>query len=205
MKKAIILYSGGADSVLLLLMAVKLGYEGQPVMFNYGQAHSEELSYAGKLFAKLRLGPSLAPPITLDLRGAFAHTVSSLLGPVLGPPFPGVHAMHCPGRNGIFLFTGIGLAESTGAEEVWIGCDYSDRINRFPDCYQEWIVKMDEIAQISASRPIRVKAPLLGLTKEDVVGLLKAEGVELAEIYSGYSPPQPRVPQASQTIEPPRP
>lgn len=201
-KKIIILFSGGADSTLLLYWAtcVMRGMTVMPVFFHYGQKHAKEADYAKKIIHQIvgkrerqRRGTGaseIRELVEIDLRGAFHHRTSNLLSTAAN--FPGVHPMHVPARNGTFLFTALGLAESTDIDEIWIGCDFSDRLNLFPDCYQEWVVAMDAIAQKNGSRPIRIKAPLLGLTKEDVISLLQAAGFAKEEIFSGYEDPQPQ-------------
>ena len=177
--KVLILYSGGADSVLMHHLATKMAHDVTLLAFRYGQVHEEEIEYAQQA-----AGGQLE---ILDVGPIFEQVSSRLLGQSV--EYPGVHEMHVPGRNGIFITIALGIAEHRGLDEVWIGCDFSDRLNLFPDCYQEWIVRMDEIGQRNGSSPIRVKAPLLGLEKTDVVRLLEAEGIDMKEVYSGYAPP----------------
>lgn len=189
MKKALILFSGGADSALLVVLAKKLGREIRLVTFSYGQKHSDEINYAYNLAGQLLLGPG--PVITtVDLRGAFYNVKSNLLQNGGKADYPGVHDMHVPARNSVFLSVALGLAESFGDDEVWIGCDYSDALNNFPDCRQQYILAMQHVFNLGASREVAICAPLLGLPKEVVKALLVAEGVDLDKVYSGYEPPQ---------------
>lgn len=198
MKQVLVLYSGGADSVYLLMLAHRMKHKVTPVALLYGQKHAEELRYAKELLSKL---PGYASSMLLEvnIQGCFRNSRSNLLKDSVSVSYEGVHEMHVPARNGIFIMTALSLAETYGLDEVWIGCDYSDRLNQFPDCFQEWIVKMDQIAQVNGSRPIRVKAPLLGLEKSDVVTLLAAEGVTLEDVYSGYNAPKASRPTDSET------
>lgn len=190
-KKIIILYSGGADSTLMVHIALKQEiYEVVLLMFKYGQKHEEELDYAKKMAYELNKRFSDNMLIyELNLLSAFSCHKSNLLQDSEAT-YQGVHENHVPGRNGVFVTLALGLAESIGAEEVWIGCDYSDRENLFPDCYQEWIYRMNKIAEINGSYPIKIKAPLLGLSKEDIINILHIEEYNLSKIYSGYSSPQ---------------
>lgn len=189
--KTLILFSGGADSVLMLLLAWKMKREINLLCFDYGQIHEKELDYGLQLVEELErdLKVRVAGCTRVNLQAAFGHTSSRLTHPQ-GRKYPGVHEMHLPGRNGVFITTALGIAEAQKLDEVWIGCDYSDRVGLFPDCAQEWIVRMDEVAQRNGSRPLRVKAPLLGLSKEDVKALLVAEGIDLSKVFSGYSAPK---------------
>lgn len=196
-KTALILFSGGADSVLMVLLAKKLGRKVSLITFQYGQKHKEELDYADRLVEKLWPSSAskfsaLTSPVHLkvDLSAAFANSESNLLANSESADYPGVHPMHVPARNLVFLATAIGIAESMGLDEVWHGADWSDRIHQFPDCFPEWFVKLNELAAINGSRKIEVKAPLLGLSKEDVLALVKAEGIALGDVFSGYTAPQ---------------
>ena len=197
MRKILILFSGGADSVLMFKMAELLWNANEvqigPLIFEYGQKHKQEVEFAQQWLdneAEEPGGPDFER-FCLDISGCFKCSTSNLLEGKAAN-FPGVHSAHVPGRNTVFLATALSVAESAGYDEIWHGADYSDRVNLFPDCYQEYFVRMNAVAQICGSRPITIKAPLLGLTKEDVVSLLKAEGVDLSKVYSGYEPPMPR-------------
>lgn len=187
--RALVLFSGGADSVMLLLLSWKLGREIFPLMFRYGQQHVEELSYGVRLLHKLNESLKIRTndPEEVDISGAFENVASKIKGDQR--KYPGVHEMHLPGRNGVFLTTAMGIAESHHYDEIWIGCDYSDRMGLFPDCYQEWIVAMDQVARSNGSRKLSIKAPLLGFAKEDVLAYLKAEGIDPADVYTGYQAP----------------
>lgn len=185
----LILFSGGADSALLLQWALKRGDIDQvaTLTYTYGQKHEQEVGSAKKQLQD-RCGHNGAgvQSIFMDITSAFVHTTSNLLGgrPVVS--YPRVHEAHVPARNAIFLSIALGVAESQGYSEIWYGADFSDRLGLFPDCYQEWVVRMNHLAAINGSRSILIKAPLLGLNKDDVLALLKSEGVNLDELCSGY-------------------
>lgn len=190
MKRILILFSGGADSVLLADWALNLPETAVSLLLiDYGQRHVEELMYASRLIKRL---PRLIDNVfRLDITDTFKYHHSNLLQGKR-QTYLGVHIEHVPGRNGVFLTIALGIAESHGIDEIWIGCDYSDRMNLFPDCSQEWIKKIDELAQINGSRPIRIRAPLLGLKKETITLMLKEKGYNAQEIFSGYIPPKKR-------------
>jgi 7-cyano-7-deazaguanine synthase in queuosine biosynthesis len=78
------------------------------------------------------------------------------------------------------------MAEEHEIDRIWIGADFSDYLNKFPDCTQEYIGQMNDVLNVGLSRPITLEAPLLGLTKKMVISLLDAMGVPVTEYFSGY-------------------
>lgn len=182
----IVLFSGGADSTLLMELAYKyVGYSNVlPVMFRYGQKHSKEIEYAKKILND-RYGKNPSNFVEIDLSEIFGMYSSPLLKGG-GPIRDGVHEMHVPARNSIFVSIALGIAETKEYDEIWIGCDYSDLVNRFPDCTQNWISKMSEAIEIAGSRKITLRAPLLGMTKELVTALLPKD----VKVFSGYEEPK---------------
>ncbi len=173
----VILYSGGADSRLMLELARRMNKEIFAVVMDYGQRHSKELSVAVSILKKYDI-----PYQLVEVNGLKVH--SKLIdGKVI---YEGVNEHHVPARNTWLIGIALAFAESLGAKEVWYGADMSDRYNLFPDCYQEYVVAYNELARKGLSRPIKIKAPLLGLEKEDVIELLKAFEVSEDEYFSGY-------------------
>jgi 7-cyano-7-deazaguanine synthase len=185
MAKVLILFSGGADSLLMLKLAQRMGHEIAVVNFSYGQKHNAEVGYAEEQLKAAGI-PNL---YQMDLTPIFSRFKSNLLAGSDKTNYPGVHTAHVPARNTIFLGIAMGLAETDGYDEIWHGADYSDREHQFPDCYQEYFIRINEVAKIAGSRPVVIKAPLLGVTKDDVLAQLKADGVDLSRVYSGYTPP----------------
>lgn len=195
MKPLLILFSGGADSVLMLDWAMKMKYLVTLLMFSYGQKHVEELDFSRR-FLKGTVGRwegrLIHDLLELDISKVFNCHISNLLENGGTVKYPKANSQHVPARNLTFLSIALGIAESRKIDEIWIGCDYSDRIDLFPDCYQEWVVKINELAKINGSRYITIEAPLLGLSKENILVLLQAEDYNLKDIYSGYELPKER-------------
>ena len=100
--------------------------------------------------------------------------------------FEGVHEMHVPSRNLMFVGIAASVAEDMGIDTVWYGADYSDFINKFPDCMQPWFGAMNDVLQINGPTPIKLEAPLAGLTKETILEMLDSKGVTSKDMYSGY-------------------
>jgi 7-cyano-7-deazaguanine synthase len=97
-----------------------------------------------------------------------------------------VHEMYVPGRNTMFLSIAFSIAESKDIDMIWLGSDWDDRLNLFPDCYQEYIYAMNFAFQFAGPKPIKVEAPLAGLSKLNIMKSLKFAGIQEHEIFSGY-------------------
>jgi len=179
MEKVLILYSGGADSRLMLELAKRTNKTPVCLLVNYEQLHHEELS-----FARNQLGDNKIEFHEVSI--CDLNIESALTGYGDKNMYKGVHSHHVPGRNTMFLSIALSIAEGNDFDKVWIGADFSDRLHLFPDCYQEYIVKMRSIFQTAGSRPIELEAPLMGMSKELVMEMLKSYNIDGKELYSGY-------------------
>ena len=175
----LILYSGGADSRLLLELALKVKRKPHCVLIQYGQKHIAEITFGIRQLQDLKV-----PFQVLTISGLKID--SGLTGSEEEGQFEGVSEMYVPGRNTIFLSLAFSMAESRGIDTIWYGADYSDRVNLFPDSIQEYVIKVNELFSISGSKPIMVEAPLLGFTKELVFQMLASFGVSKESVFSGY-------------------
>ena len=179
MEKVLILYSGGADSRLMLELAKRTNKTPVCLLVNYGQLHHEELSFARNQLNGISVEFHEVSINNLNIESALTgHGDKNM--------YKGVHSHHVPGRNTMLLSISLSIAEDRGYDKVWIGADFSDRLNLFPDTYQSYIVKMRNIFQIAGSRPIELEAPLMGMSKELVIEMLKSYDVGSKELYSGY-------------------
>jgi 7-cyano-7-deazaguanine synthase len=178
-EKIVILFSGGADSVLLLEIAKRMNLRPFCLMINYGQAHVEELVFAQKYLTEQNIRYQVVAITGLNVD-------SGLTGDGEKGRYEGASIYYVPGRNTIFLSLAFSIAESRGISEVWYGPDFSDRVGLFPDCYQEYVVKMNEVFKVAGSKLITIYAPLLGLTKEMVLKMLDSFGVDRSKLFSGY-------------------
>jgi len=176
----LILYSGGADSRLMLEYARLLNKTPYCVIVNYEQLHEEELK-----FARSHL-ESMIPGYYQQVYLENLMVNSGLTGEGNKNESGEVHEMHVPGRNSMFLSIAFSIAEYRGIDTIWLGCDWDDRLNLFPDCYQEYIVAMNDTFKVAGPKPIKIEAPLMGLSKENIIILLKTFGVDESEIFSGY-------------------
>lgn len=177
-KQILLLYSGGYDSTLLLEWANK--YSEKPpycVMFNYGQQHLKELE---KAIDKCTIQDLewRQIDITIPIRSKLVNDD--------GTRYEGVSEWYVPGRNTIFVSIAASLAETLGIDTIWIGANFEDRMNRFPDCTQEWVMSMNETLRQGLSKPIMVEAPLLGLSKKMIVQIADELGITEDQVFSGY-------------------
>jgi len=181
-EKIVILFSGGADSRLLLELALLMEKEPYCLLIDYEQLHGEELDSA-----KRQLGLKKVKYQVVSLSGL--NLTSALTGDGVGGRFGAeeeISPWYVPSRNLMFISIAASIAENIGVGAIWYGADASDYENRFPDCVQEWVGRVNEVLKINGSHPIKLVAPLLGFSKEDVVNLLKSLGVKEDEYFSGY-------------------
>jgi len=177
MKRILILYSGGADSRLLLEMALKLDLAPYCLVVDYDQLHGEELQCARSVLSEMGV-----PHQVVQLHGLGVD--SALTGEGTKGKYEGVSEWYVPSRNLMFVSIAASVVESMGFDTIWYGADWSD--NNFPDCTQEWISRVNEVLKINGSKPIRLEAPLLGLSKGAVLERLNFLGVSNDTIFSGY-------------------
>lgn len=185
--KAVVLYSGGMDSIAILRLALNCGREVHTLMVDYGQRHVKELEFAKTQLAHMGVAWTM---VKMPLNRNICR--SKLLGDA-GTRYEGVHAMHVPSRNMFLVSLAAMFCESNDFDEIWIGCDYSDCVNEFPDCKQNWVVAMNNVLAINASKPLTLVAPMLGMSKEMITDVVTKgkEAVPKNIIFSGYQAPGP--------------
>jgi 7-cyano-7-deazaguanine synthase len=175
-KKLILLYSGGRDSTLLLRLAKQFGYDPYCLLFDYGQKHIAELQMAEDMCNKEKVEYSvLRIPTFVSSRLTFGED-----------QYENVSPWHVPSRNLIFISYASSIAENKRIDLIWFGANYEDRENLFPDCYQEWVYKLNNLLAVNGSSMIRVEAPLLGMSKDTIKSLCKVFEINDNEIFSGY-------------------
>jgi len=175
----IILYSGGADSRLMIEFALLANKTPMCLLVDYGQLHKEELDVAKTQLKTLGI-------LYREVAIKGLEVNSGLTGSGDKNMTGEVHEMHVPGRNSMFLSIAYSIAESLDIDTIWIGADWSDRLNVFPDCYQEYYVAFNEMLKHAGPKTIKVEAPLMGLSKETIMNILGSKGIKESDIYSGY-------------------
>jgi len=186
MKKAVVLLSGGMDSAVTLFIAKRSGYKTSCLTFDYGQRHKKEILFAGKL-AKAAKSQRITLKISLPWKK------SALLDKNIKVPenrnISGkekIPATYVPARNTIFLSFALSYAEAIGANAVFIGANAVD-FSGYPDCRPEYYKVFNKLFKKATKlKGIKIVAPLLYKTKEEVVKLGRQLGVDFNLTWSCY-------------------
>jgi len=192
MKKAICLLSGGLDSTVCLYVARSEGYTPVALSVEYGQRHFREIS-AARALTKMLVVPHFFSTLSMPWKG------SALLDSKIKLPkdrdettMSGeIPATYVPGRNSIFLSMAMSCAETESAEAVFIGANVLD-YSGYPDCRPEYLTAVAR-AMWSGTKAgvegkmIEVKAPLITLTKKEIVLLGQKLGVPFEKTWSCYA------------------
>lgn len=193
MPAAVVLLSGGLDSATVLAIAQSQGFTCHAISFDYGQRHRVELQAAAVVASAL--GAATHRIIRVDLRaiGGSALT-SSIAVPInrseqmMGQ---GIPITYVPARNTIFLSMALGLAEVVGAFDLFVGVNAVD-YSGYPDCRQEFLDAFQHLANLATAAAIegrgmfRIRAPLIKLSKADIIRSGKALGLDYSLTVSCY-------------------
>ncbi|NLW35740.1 MAG: 7-cyano-7-deazaguanine synthase QueC [Syntrophorhabdus aromaticivorans] len=195
MEKCVVLTSGGLDSTTTLAIAKSLGFELYALTFDYGQRHRREINSAKKaaqcfavkehriIVINLRSfgGSALTDDITMPVREKPGH--------INGNPIP---ITYVPARNTIFLAYALAWAEVIKAHDIFIGVSALD-YSGYPDCRPEYIGAFQKMADLATKEavegnPVRIRAPLISLSKADTIRRGIELGVDYSITHSCYNP-----------------
>lgn len=189
-KKAVVLVSGGLDSATTLAMARQQGFTCYAMSFDYGQRHRCELEAAARVSAAL--GASEHRVITLDLRqfGGSALTDDAIAVPE--QTGEGIPITYVPARNTIFLSFALAWSEVLDARDIFIGVNAVD-YSGYPDCRPEFIRAYEQMANLATragveGRPFTIHAPLIEMSKAEIIRQGTALGVDYGQTISCYNP-----------------
>ena len=190
--KAVVLYSGGLDSTTCMAMARAQGFAPYALSFQYGQRHAVELQKA--LEYAPRVGAVAHHLATIDLRtfGGSALT-SDIAVPKDQSGSDDIPVTYVPARNTIFLSFALGWAEVLGAFDIFIGVNALD-YSGYPDCRPAFIQAFEAMANLATKAAVegrgryRIHAPLLHLSKAEIVREGLKLGVDYALTHSCYDP-----------------
>jgi 7-cyano-7-deazaguanine synthase len=196
MPKAVVLLSGGLDSTTTAAIARADGFEPCALTVGYGQVHAAELDAAKRIAAALGIREHRT--ISIDL-AAFGG--SALVGDGTIPKdralddigAPGdVPATYVPARNTVFLALALAWCEALGAHDIYLGVNVLDA-SGYPDCRPEFIDAFEKLANVAtrigtAGERIAIRAPLITLTKAEIIRRGLALGVDYAMTHSCYDP-----------------
>jgi 7-cyano-7-deazaguanine synthase len=186
--RAVVLLSGGLDSATVLAAAVQAGLECHTLSFRYGQRHDAELAAAERISRVLGAASHRVIGIDLGTVGGSALTDPDIAVPEA--PGTGIPVTYVPARNSVFLALGMGLAEVLEADELHIGVNAVD-YSGYPDCRPEFIDAFSRVAALATrraveGRPLRIQAPLIELSKAEIIRRGNALGVDYALTVSCY-------------------
>ena len=188
MKNAVVLVSGGMDSAVVLALAREEGLSAYALSVSYGQRHTSELQAADRV--SLALGAAAHKTVNVDLRsiGGSALTDADIEVPEAGGA--GIPVTYVPARNTIMLSVALGWAEVLGATDIFCGVNAVD-YSGYPDCRPEFIAAFENLANLATKAGVegaglRIRAPLLKMSKADIVREGARLGVDFGQTVSCY-------------------
>jgi len=194
MKHAIVLLSGGLDSATTLAIARSQGYETCALSFDYGQRHKRELEAAEKVAESLGARKHLIVKIDNQIFGGSALTddvdvPKSRSDKEIGT---GIPVTYVPARNTVFLAHALAWAETIPAGHIFIGANAVD-YSGYPDCRPEFIALFETLANIATKAGVegarlQIHAPLIRMSKVDIVRKAVELNVDLSLTHSCYDP-----------------
>ena len=186
----LVILSGGLDSTVCMALADREREGGAllALSFDYGQRHANELDHAAGVAGHYR-AEHLIVHLDTSAWGGSALTDESIDIPTGGTE-EGIPATYVPARNSIFLAVSLGVAEARQLDAVWLGVNAID-YSGYPDCRPEFIEAFRGVAATGQKRgvegdPIRISAPLIELTKAEIVRLGRELDAPLALTWSCY-------------------
>jgi len=191
---AVLLLSGGLDSTTLLALATREGYAVHAMSFRYGQRHEHELQAARAVAAKYGVARHVVAEIDLRVFGGSALTadIDVPKDRDAAQMSSGVPITYVPARNTIFLSYALAWAEVLGACDIFIGVNALD-YSGYPDCRPEYIAEFEKLANLATRAgvegdAVKIRAPLLHLSKREIIDLGTSLGVDYSLTTSCYDP-----------------
>jgi 7-cyano-7-deazaguanine synthase len=182
--------SGGLDSATVLAIARERGHRCHALSFDYDQRHRAELAAARRIATALGAFEHRMLSVPIGDRGGSALTDHRIAVPE--QPGKGIPVTYVPARNTIFLAYALGLAEVLGARDIYIGVNAVD-YSGYPDCRPEFIAAFERLANLATKAGvegagIRIHAPLIEMTKAEIIRRGAALGVDYSMTISCYQP-----------------
>ena len=193
--KAVVLLSGGVDSTTTAAIARRQGFEVHALSFHYGQRHAVELEAARRVVAHLGIRRHVV--LEIDLRAFGGSALTSDLAVPLDTPMDQIGARipptYVPARNTIFLSFALAWAETLDAHDVFIGANALD-YSGYPDCRPEYIAAFERMANLATRAGVEggarltIHAPLIRLSKREIIAQGRALGIDYGLTSSCYDP-----------------
>ena len=188
LKRAIVLLSGGLDSATVLAIARSQGYECYALSVEYGQRHRAELDAAQRVAAAI--GAKEHRVMRVDLAGIGGSALTDAGIAIPESLQPGIPVTYVPARNTLLLSLALGWAEVVSAADIFVGVNAVD-YSGYPDCRPEFIEAFERLARLATKAgvegvPFRVQAPLIDMSKADIIRAGAELGVDFSMTVSCY-------------------
>jgi 7-cyano-7-deazaguanine synthase len=187
---AVVLLSGGLDSMVAAALAREEGFRLLALTIDYNQRHRIELTAAGRIAAELGAERHIVLP--LDLTGFGGSALTADIDVPKGGLEEGIPVTYVPARNTIFLSLALGWAEAAGARAMFIGVNALD-YSGYPDCRPDFIAAFEALAAIATKagdegERFSIRAPLLHMTKGAIAAEAARLGLDVGMSWSCYDP-----------------
>jgi 7-cyano-7-deazaguanine synthase len=200
-RPAVVLLSGGLDSAVTMALAREAGRRVHALTILYGQRHAWEVEAARTLASRLGAMEHRVLPLDISSIAVSALTGHSPVPREAEPPVtaerePTIPPTYVPARNTILLSLALAWTESLGGEEIFIGVNAVD-YSGYPDCRPEFLAAVESLANLATKAGVegkasfRVRAPLIQLSKAEIIREGQRLGVDFALTHSCYDPPGP--------------
>jgi len=188
MKRAVVLLSGGLDSATVLAMARSQGFQCHALSVDYGQRHHAELAAAQRVASVLGAYEHRVISIDLTAFGGSALTDNRIAVPEQASS--GIPLTYVPARNTIMLSLALAWAEVLQAQDIFIGVNAVD-YSGYPDCRPAFIAAFEQMANLATKaaiegKPLKLHAPLIDLSKAEIIRQGMQLGVDYALTVSCY-------------------
>ncbi len=194
-KKAVVLLSGGLDSTTVLAIARSEGFAAHALSFRYGQRHEAELNAAARVASALGAAEHVIADVNLNVFGGSALTAQIDVPKQRGDAelSSGIPVTYVPARNTVFLSIALAWAEVLESEDIFVGVNALD-YSGYPDCRPEYIRAFERMANLATKaavegrQRIQIHAPLIELTKAQIIQRGLELGVDYTMTHSCYDP-----------------
>lgn len=194
-RKAVVLLSGGLDSAVVAAMAADDGFELHALTVQYGQRHGVEIEASRRVARHIGVARHIVQDVDLRTFGG-----SALTDRIDVPKSddncstPGIPVTYVPARNTILLSLALAFAESIASTDIFIGVNAVD-YSGYPDCRPEFVSAFERLANVATKigvegATIKIRAPLIALSKSDIITEAARLGVDLSLTHSCYDPSQ---------------
>ena len=189
MKTAVVLLSGGLDSMVCAGLAREAGFAVVALTVDYQQRHRVELEAAERIAAELAERHVIVP---LDLRAFGGSALTSDIAVPKDGVGEGIPVTYVPARNTVFLSLALALAEASGARDLFIGVNALD-YSGYPDCRPEFVAEFEKLANLATKagvegEPFTIRAPLQDMSKAEIAREAARLGLDPSLSHSCYDP-----------------